>query len=121
MLKRYLQPPPGEADSVEAELGKLQPEADDYDGFNLLLIRLNRQDGGQWDQTEASILYNRPSPRIHTAAVEAGCHGLSNSAPNDPWPKVNKGKSRMERELADSLQAHESDDQLAERLIGLLR
>ncbi|QFT56663.1 NRDE family protein [Microbulbifer sp. THAF38] len=55
-----------------------------YRGFNALLFALD----------EAQPLYcagNRHSP----FAFSAGVHGISNGAPDAPWPKVEKGKAGL--------------------------
>lgn len=121
LLKRFLAPPPESAPSVSEEVDALRPGADDYDGFNLLLIRLKKRNDSAWAAPEASILFNRPQAAVHKVDTGPGYHGLSNSPPDQPWPKVNKGKQRMERELADSLAQRETDEQLAERMVDLLR
>ncbi|MFC3418787.1 NRDE family protein [Salinicoccus hispanicus] len=67
----------------EAYLDALDREKDDYSGFNLLvgnqdeLFYLNN-DGGSVD------------------AVTDGAHGLSNHHLDTPWPKVVKGRTRLE-------------------------
>lgn len=99
----------------------MRTEANEYDGFNLLLIRLKKHADGTWGDTEASILFNRPQTQVHPVDAGPGYHGLSNSPPDQPWPKVNKGKQRMEFELAESSSQLETDDQLAERLMSMLR
>lgn len=63
-------------------------QADLLNGFNLLL-------GDQ----ESLYCYSNRDHSIRK--VGRGVHGLSNSLLDDPWPKVAKGKKRLERILAD--------------------
>ncbi|WP_444903307.1 NRDE family protein [Microbulbifer sp. CnH-101-E] len=69
-------------DSPEQFAGEL--EGQHYRGFNALLFALDK----------APPLYcagNRHKP----FAFSAGVHGISNGAPDAPWPKVEKGKAEL--------------------------
>ena len=59
-----------------------------YRGFNALLFQLGAAD-------ELVCAGNRHRP----FAFEPGVHGISNGAPDAPWPKVRKGRSAVERLL----------------------
>lgn len=61
---------------------KLHPQADRYNGFNLLV-----------GDREALYYYSNRQQQIYP--VPAGIHGLSNHLLNTPWPKVILGKSRL--------------------------
>lgn len=59
-----------------------------YRGFNALLFQLGADD-------ELVCAGNRHRPFTFTA----GIHGISNGAPDAPWPKVEKGKARLQQLL----------------------
>jgi uncharacterized protein with NRDE domain len=65
-------------------LNLLQQTGNQYDGFNLLF----------GDQQQLHYYSNRGAEQ---ANVEAGVHGLSNHLLNTPWPKVEKGKQKVEQ------------------------
>ena len=65
-------------------LTELDPEA--YTGFNVLLGDLDK-------------LYYYSNLEKGIVEVTPGTHGLSNHLLNTPWPKVVKGKSRLENYL----------------------
>lgn len=58
-------------------------ELEHYNGFSLLLA----------DPAQMQFVSNRGSGAL--AAVPAGVHGLSNDTLNEPWPKVRKGRARL--------------------------
>lgn len=78
---------------AEQYLQSLEAEKDEYSGFNLLV-------GNQND------MYYLNNDGIGTEGVPDDTHGLSNHHLNTPWPKVVKGRSRLE----DYLQSAESID-----------
>lgn len=59
-----------------------------YRGFNALLFQLG-------DDDELVCAGNRHKP----FSFSAGVHGISNGAPDAPWPKVEKGKAGLSRLL----------------------
>jgi uncharacterized protein with NRDE domain len=76
------------ADETPARfLSNLSERAHEYNGFNLIL-----GDG-------ASLFYYG-SREGETRAIEPGVHGLSNHLLDEPWPKVVRGRRRMETSLA---------------------
>jgi uncharacterized protein with NRDE domain len=88
-------------------LSDLQAHASDYNGFNLLL--------GNADEL---FYYSNYQEGIHRVAP--GLHGLSNHFFETPWPKIVRGKEKMEHLLRqnkiepDSLFELLYDDRLAE-------
>jgi len=62
-----------------------------YRGFNALLFQLGAE-------RELICAGNRHRP----FAVEPGVHGISNGAPDAPWPKVVNGRARLEQLLRDA-------------------
>ncbi len=73
-------------DSPARFLSNLSAREHEYNGFNLIL-----GDG-------ASLFYygsREGEPR----AIEPGVHGLSNHVLDEPWPKVVRGRARMEAAL----------------------
>lgn len=75
------------ADSPARFLSSLSARAREYNGFNLIL------------GDRASLFYygsREGEPR----AIEPGVHGLSNHLLDEPWPKVVRGRSRMEAALS---------------------
>ncbi len=70
LARRFLAPSTESASSVADELDTLRTEANDYDGFNLLLIRLKKHADGTGD-TEASILFNQPQTQVHPVGRRA--------------------------------------------------
>ncbi|WP_263818728.1 NRDE family protein [Salinibacter sp.] len=72
-----------EEPAPEAYLDGLETEADQYNGFNVLV-----------GTPEKTFYYsNRDgSPR----PIRAGIHGMSNAQLDDPWPKVERGTSGVD-------------------------
>lgn len=83
----------------EQFLIELEKEADQYNGFNLLV----------WDGKNMMHFNNH---FMIKTIIAPGLYGLSNATLDSPWPKVNKIKERFTRAL-------ESDFQI-EDLFGLL-
>lgn len=71
----------------ESCLHQLAARAADYAGFNLLL-----GDGGQLWYFTNSAADDAGTPR----RLEPGIYGLSNARLDTPWPKVVKGKNRLQ-------------------------
>ncbi len=69
-------------------LADIQPRADDYNGFNLLL-------------GDASGLHYFSSYAGAPRRLVAGLYGLSNAELDRPWPKVERGKERLAAALAE--------------------
>lgn len=75
-----------EEPAPEAYLRALEPRAEDFNGFNVLV--------GTPEKT--FYFSNRDgTPR----SVSPGVHGMSNAQLDDPWPKVERGTARMEAVL----------------------
>ncbi len=68
-------------------LANLSARAHEYNGFNLIL-------------GDAASLFYYGSREGEPRAIESGVHGLSNHLLDEPWPKVVRGRSRMEEALA---------------------
>lgn len=77
-----------DAPDGQTYLARLQPDAERYNGFNLLT----------YDGTTL-LHYANVSNAITT--VGTGVHGLSNALLDSDWPKVNRGKAHLERLLAN--------------------
>ncbi|NBW37423.1 MAG: NRDE family protein [Cytophagia bacterium] len=65
--------------TAEAYLRTIEPKADAYNGFNLLVGNVD-------------ALYYLSNYKQGIEKLNAGIHGLSNALLNTPWPKVEKGK-----------------------------
>ncbi|MCS1351643.1 NRDE family protein [Mechercharimyces sp. CAU 1602] len=76
-------------------LAQIQTVRDRYQGFNLLV-------GNQHDLWYYSNRHNE------LLSVAPGIHGISNSFLNTPWPKVEKGRAKLE-ELMPSASADQPD------------
>lgn len=78
LVSDYLKEEPPPEEYVRAVAAR----AEEYNGFNLLL------------GTPETLFYlsNRDGP---PRSVEPGVHGMSNAQLNDPWPKVQRGKSGL--------------------------
>ncbi len=85
----------------EAYLHALEKRAADYNGYNLLLGSGN----DLWYYSNKENLIRKVRP---------GIHGLSNHLMNTPWPKVEKGKSRLQTVTA-------SEEVSSDALIALLK
>jgi uncharacterized protein with NRDE domain len=70
----------------EIFIANLKPEADIYNGFNLILGNIDKL-----------FYFSNVSKNIET--IIPGIHGLSNCFLNTPWPKVEQGKKALERAL----------------------
>jgi uncharacterized protein with NRDE domain len=80
-------------------LSSLAARSGDYNGFNLILGDL------------ASLFYFGSREGV-ARAIEPGVHGLSNHLLDEPWPKVVRGRMRMQEALTQR--------EPAEPLFGLL-
>ena len=83
-----------------------------YGAFNLLLGRI--KDGHVY----MNYLTNRPSDAPIRSWHEPKVRGLSNSSPNDPWPKVRWGEALVEDVLA---RERHDEAELIERLFEVLQ
>ena len=83
-----------------------------YGAFNLLLGRI--KDG----RVHMSYLTNRPSDAPIRTLQEPNVCGLSNSSPNDPWPKVRWGEALVEDVLA---RERHGEAELLEKLFEVLQ
>lgn len=106
-------------------------QADQYEGFNLLLFRLHRS-GGVWHDPEIGYLSNKPksaltdiyaSGKARATAADIQCTtcGLSNSPLAMPWPKVVDGQARMADSLHEWSEKQEDEDALVSRMIAILQ
>lgn len=75
----------------EDYLRAVAAEAEQYDGFNLLIGDLGR----------AHYFGNRMAPEAGPVTLEPGLYGLSNHLLDTPWPKVARGR-RMLGQLLDA-------------------
>lgn len=67
-------------------LSNLYARAHEYNGFNLIL-------------GDAASLFYYGSREGEPRVIEPGVHGLSNHVLDEPWPKVVRGRNRMEAAL----------------------
>jgi uncharacterized protein with NRDE domain len=67
-------------------LSDLRARAHDYNGFNLIL-------------GDGANLFYYGSREGEPRAIEPGVHGLSNHVLDEPWPKVVRGRDRMQAAL----------------------
>jgi uncharacterized protein with NRDE domain len=75
------------AESPGRFLASLATRSREYNGFNLIL-------------GDATSLFYYGSREGEARPIEPGVHGLSNHLLDEPWPKVVRGKERMEAALA---------------------
>jgi uncharacterized protein with NRDE domain len=75
----------------------LEPTADQYAGFNLLI----------GDMHQLVYCSNR-HPEQFWQPLEPGLYGLSNHLLDTPWPKVVKGKAVLERFIQSDSQPHDA-------------
>jgi uncharacterized protein with NRDE domain len=85
LIPRYLEG----VDNAATYLGRLEPEAPRYTGFNLLLT-----DGDSlWYASNRAERFARPLP--------PGVYGLSNQSLDTPWPKLRRVRRRFDAWLSD--------------------
>ncbi|MFP4229407.1 MAG: NRDE family protein [Salinivenus sp.] len=98
LVAEYLkqEPPP------EAYLRKIAADADQYNGFNVLL------------GTPTSLYYLSSRDGI-VQALAPGIYGLSNAQLNTPWPKVETAKSALRDMLGASVEPDALLELLAQR------
>ncbi|WP_237067590.1 NRDE family protein [Microbulbifer guangxiensis] len=87
----------------------LSLDGDRYRGFNTLLFRLGATD-------ELVCAGNRHQP----FRFAPGVHGISNGAPDAPWPKVERGRTAL-AELLNGMAADLREDHFVDRALTLLR
>ncbi|WP_444946035.1 NRDE family protein [Microbulbifer sp. VTAC004] len=80
-----------------------------YRGFNALLFDLRAEH-------PLTCAGNRHTPFLFTAGV----HGISNGAPDAPWPKVEKGKAGLER-IVQNIKGPISGHNFVEPALSLLQ
>ncbi|OMH81525.1 Transport and Golgi organization-like protein [Zancudomyces culisetae] len=78
--------------NIKDYLEKLSEEADDFDGFNLVVVDLNSMDSYYFTNRHGT------SQKYIEKISGEDCHGVSNSL-LDRWPKVEKGKKMIEELL----------------------
>ena len=124
LLKGYLAPSPSSSHRPQLEeyLRSYKSQADQYEGFNLLLFDLKPQTSPQ-----VGYLTNRPqatlldlSPTASTSSTGAQTCGISNSPIDKPFAKVEAGNATMDAELRQWSRGGESQDELVERMMKLL-
>lgn len=69
-------------------LAALLPQADHYNGFNLLVA-------------DRETLHGYCNRGGGVTPLEPGVHGISNGLLNEPWPKVTRGRAALSQALAD--------------------
>jgi uncharacterized protein with NRDE domain len=111
LLKSFLAPPspPALHEYLEAH----RQTAQNFVGFNLLLFNVGHQ-------PKVGYLSNRPTTTLEDLKL-GECVGLSNSPLAEPWPKVTSGCQAMQLSLEQWRLNHENEDELIERMMGLLR
>ena len=81
--------------SADEYIIEIENSGKDFNGYNLLL-------------GDGQDLYYYSNRAKETGLIEPGVHGLSNHLLNTPWPKVEKGKSKLKNALeSENLQAEE--------------
>lgn len=121
LLKSFLAPPPSSVvPSVHDYLGERLRWVDEYEGFNVLLFKLPQRR----DESLAEIGYlsNKPEPTHRNLGGETKrWYGLSNTPFTEPWPKVKDGEQRMSETLKEWEEKGEGNDQLVDRMMGILQ
>lgn len=80
-----------DSQSAEQFVARLQPQASQYSGFNLLLT-----DGNSlWYASNRAAVFARP--------LAPGVYGLSNEFLDTPWPKLRRVRQRFEGWMGESL------------------
>jgi len=74
-------------ESPEEYIRRMRPDADRYNGFNLLL-------------GDGSGLFHFSNTTGDFQEISPGVHGISNRLLDTPWPKVRRGKKLLEGVLA---------------------
>ena len=98
-----------QATAPETFLSRLEPDAQRYAGFNLLL-------------NDADSLYyaSNRAPKF-SRALQPGVYGLSNLLLDTPWPKLTRVRGEFEQWLAEQSAAPTtSPEAAAERLFAML-
>ena len=93
------------ADSPATFLSGLSARAREYNGFNLVL-------------GDGAGLFYYGSREGEPRAIEPGIHGLSNHLLDEPWPKVVRGRERMETALAAPDPAPQLFEMLSDRSVA---
>jgi uncharacterized protein with NRDE domain len=99
-----------QATAPERFLAQLEPEAQRYAGFNLLL------------QHADSLYYASNRAPTFSRALAPGVYGLSNLLLDTPWPKLTRVRAEFERWLAEQSAADPSTppEAAGERLFAML-
>lgn len=96
---------------------------DGVGGFSLLCGTLKRSTRSHQGIEPLAIISNRTlDPTAITWALNSPDEvlGLSNSAFDDPWPKVQSGTNLLRKAIEDSVAVKESEDELLDRLFEVL-
>ncbi|KAF3389546.1 Uncharacterized protein F1880_003224 [Penicillium rolfsii] len=117
IVNSWLTSPPSENQTTHSFVQKLvaSPEAKQVGGFSLVCGRVSEP---------LAIVSNRSSDmdQITWVATEKNqTRGLSNTSFDDrTWPKILDGERYMQLAIEEHVQAHEDEETLLERLLGVL-
>ncbi|KZV84224.1 DUF833-domain-containing protein [Exidia glandulosa HHB12029] len=128
MVKNWLQLPPESPETVEAFIARLLSEdggVGNVGGFSLICGQARRagKDSDASRIEPLALISNRAVDVSHTVWLGEHTdetHGLSNTAFDQPWPKVLRGKELLADAINNSMSTHESKDDFIRRLFAIL-
>ncbi|KAI9844785.1 MAG: hypothetical protein M1838_002041 [Thelocarpon superellum] len=124
MVNAWLQLAPASTETTSMFVERLCNDAaglKGVGGFSLVCGQLGRDADGK--PRPLAVLSNRtPDAQAATwiTAASAQVYGLSNSAYDDPWPKVEMGKKLVTEAIAASVESAEDQAHLIQRLFDVL-
>ena len=97
----------------------------DVGGFSILLgqLRNSKADDVGCRINSLAVVSNRSKTAgkpIWITGSPGEAHGMSNSAIDDPWPKVHKGCALLDEAITKSVYLQEAEDDLLKRLFAVL-
>lgn len=124
MVNAWLQTPPDSTESTSEFVARLfhaQEGLKGVGGFSLVCGLLRRDEKGDLDRL--AVVSNRtshPEEATWIGGEQGEVYGLSNSAYDDPWPKVKMAEDLLRKVIDESVTQGEGRDSLIEKLLALL-
>lgn len=122
LLRNFLSSPEDQLENLSSYISSLSP-LEAYEGFNLLLFQIPKERN---KKVEIRYISNKPNVTLSNmdeSDKEAEIvKGISNTPLDQPWPKVIKGKQKMQLLIEEeSLRGKDGKNLLIHKLFEILR
>ena len=125
MVNAWLKQPPDSKETTKEFVDRLFGVGDTgsfkgVGGFSLVFGLLRKEEDGINPLAVVSNRTQDANAATWIASSRGQTYGLSNSAYDDPWPKVLLGKSLLDQALKTHVESGQSEDHLVEQLFTIL-